>query len=391
MNTFSTTRKGRVRSIGQPGTMSVFLKASEDFDGALQAGLRFLRSRQRRNGGFKVYRAASHGFENWEMRHSSMEGFTVRFSNEDDQVLPALIIGRSLMHLSGMEDADRLLRKITGFVTDNRLSGGLWKNNRSLDGNTRAFPVDMQTTAMALSFLRDRGVSKKIPRETLLSNRGPEGLFHTFLTFRLQRKASLGYWLATLQLTCNRIVMSLFGKAPDVNKDDVSLPVNAYLLQLLGACEETAPIVRALRLMVERGEEGDRYGWFRDAFAVYRHISTAYRQGVPGLDGVLRDTIVERVKARCRPDGSFHGEVIDTARAICILLDFGDDDGMLIRSAMWLMSKQNADGSWDRRACYFDAGKSDTVVSYGSEDIVTALCLEALSRCKRRMEALQSV
>lgn len=51
------------------------------------------------------------------------------------------------------------------------------------------------------------------------------------------------------------------------------------------------------------------------------------------------------------------------------------------------LSRQNEDGSWDRQAAYFDAGKSDTVVSFGSEDIVTALCLEALCRSiGRRVE-----
>lgn len=380
MNTFSTTRKGRPRGNAVAGSSrNVPTRVANDVGTGISAGLRFLRSRQRRNGGFYVYRASSSGFENWELRHTSIEGFGVQFSNESDQVLPALIIGRSLSHLSAQEDAERILRKITGFVRDNRLPGSLWKNNRCPDGNTRSIPVDIQSTAMALSFLRERGESVSVPRRTLFSNRDGKGLFYTFLMLRRGAKPSLGYWRAVWSLASHRAVMSLFGKAPVFLRDDVSIPMNAYMLQLLGECPDTLPIVDALKRMIDEGMESDRYGWYRDAFTVYRHVSTAYRMGATGLQD-LRDTIVERVLARCRPDGSYNGEVMDTARAICILLDFGVEDSRILRSALWILSRQNEDGSWDRRAVYFDAGKSDTVVSFGSEDIVTALCLEAVWR-----------
>jgi hypothetical protein len=390
MNTFSTTRKGRSRlhAVASP-SRNLLSKIAGDYDERILAGLRFLRSRQRRNGGFNVYRASSLGFENWDLRHLSVEGFSVEFSNEGDQVLPALMIGRSLLHLSAHEDAERILRKITCYVRANRLAGSLWKNNRCPDGKSCSIPVDIQSTAMALSFLRERGESVKVPRGTLFSNRDGRGLFHTFLMLRRGAKPSLGYWRAVCTLSWHRAVMSLFGKAPGFLRNDVSVPMNAYMLQLFGECPATEPIVGALKRMISEGSEGDRYGWYRDAFSVYRHVSTAYRMGAMGLQD-LRDTICERVLARYRPDGSFNGEVTDTARAICILLDFGVEDPRVIRSALWLMSRQNEDGSWDRRAAYFDAGKSDRVVSYGSEDIVTALCLEALSRSLgRKAEDLQ--
>lgn len=249
------------------------------------------------------------------------------------------MIGRSLSHLSGHEDAERILRKITGFIQANRLPGSLWKNNRCQDGKTRSIPVDIQSTAMALSFLRERGESLKIPRGALLSNRDRRGLFHTFLMLRKGANPSLGYWRAVWSLACHRTVMSLFGKAPCIRRDDVSVPMNAYILQLLGECPATDPIVDALKRMISEGSEGDRYGWYRDAFTVYRHISTAYRMGAGGLQD-LRDTIVDRVLARYRPDGSFNGEVTDTARAICILLDFGVEDGRILRSALWLVQAE---------------------------------------------------
>lgn len=388
MNTFSTTRGGRPRgnAVAAP-SRNMLTRVANDIESGISAGLRFLRSRQRRNGGFNVYRASSFGFENWELRHTSIEGFGVQFSNESDQVLPALIIGRSLSHLSAQEDAERILRKITGFVRDNRLPGSLWKNNRCPDGKTYSMPVDIQSTAMALAFLRERGESVKVPK-SLLSNRDGRGLFHTFLMFRRGAKPSLGYWRAVWSLACHRVVMSLFGRAPLILRDDVSVPMNAYMLQLLGECPATEPILDALKRMIAEGAECDRYGWYRDAFTVYRHVSTAYRMGAKSLQD-LRETIVERVFARYRPDGSFNGEVMDTARAVCILLDFGVEDSRILRSALWIMSRQNEDGSWDRRAAYFDAGKSDTVVSFGSEDIVTALCLEAVWRSIGRKEEVQ--
>jgi len=381
MNTFPTARKGRGRTLSDPASSAVMQKIGADVDGAIRQGLFFLRSRQRRSGGFNVYRAASLGFENWELRHTSLKGFPVAFSNEGDQMLPALSIGHSLLHLRGCEEADRMLRKITRYIVENRLPGRLWKNNRSKDGSIRATPVDLQTTAKALTFLRQVGEPVKVPGATLLSNRDARGLFHTFVAPRLRRGGSPGYWKAALGLMGNRAVMSLFGKAPAFDRDDISVPLNTYLLPVLGPCPASGPVLCAIRDLLVQREEGDRYGWFRDPFTVYRILSGAFRLGVSDI-GEHRETIRERVVACLRPDGSFNGEVTDTARAVCILLDFGFADAGLLRSVLWLVSRQNADGSWDKRACYFDAGKADTVVAYGSEDIVTALCLEAISRCK---------
>lgn len=328
-----------------------------------------------------MYRSSSLGFVNWELRHTSLEGFPVEFNNDGDQMLPALAIGHSLLHLRGWEEAERMLCKITRYVEENRLPGRMWKNNRSRDGSIRATPVDLQTTAKALTFLRLVGAPVKVPGATLLSNRDARGLFHTFLAPRFRRGGSTGYWMASLSLLVNRAVMSFFGKAPAFDRNDVSVPLNTYLLPVLGEGRATEPVLAALRRLLEQREEGDRYGWYRDAFAVYRILSVAYRLGVKGLEE-HRETIGERVMAGLRPDGSFHGEVLDTARAVCILLDFGVADARLLRSALWLVSKQNGDGSWDRRACYFDAGKADRVVAYGCEDMVTAVCLEAVARCR---------
>lgn len=381
MNTFTTAREGKSRLASDPGASVAMQKVGADYDQAIRQGLSFLRSRQRRSGGFYVYRAASLGFENWALRHTSLEGFPVAFSNEGDQLLPALSIGHSLLHLRGCEKAEWILRKITRYVVENRLPGRLWKNNRSKDGSIRATPVDLQTTAKALTFLRQVGEPVKVPGATLLSNRDARGLFHTYLAPRLRRGGSPGYWSAALGLMGNRAVMALFGKARAFDRDDISVPLNTYLLPVLGPCPAAAPVLGAIRDLLLKGEEGDHYGWYRDPFTVYRILSGAFRLGVSEI-GDHRETIRERVIARLRPDGSFNGEVTDTARAICILLDFGFADAGLLRSALWLVSRQNGDGSWDKRACYFDAGKSDTVVAYGSEDIVTALCLEAIGRCK---------
>ena len=83
---------------------------------------------------------------------------------------------------------------------------------------------------------------------------------------------------------------------------------------------------------------------------------------------------MEKVLLRSKDDGSF-GDELATACALCSLVYFEYKDVTRLRdAARYLVEHQSANGSWRRVAMYCQPGRY-----YGSEELTTALCLEALT------------
>ena len=76
-----------------------------------------------------------------------------------------------------------------------------------------------------------------------------------------------------------------------------------------------------------------------------------------------------------KDDGSF-GDELATACAVCSLANFEYDGVARLADAVrYLEEQQRANGSWRRVAMFCQPGRY-----YGSEELTTALCLEALTR-----------
>jgi hypothetical protein len=107
--------------------------------------------------------------------------------------------------------------------------------------------------------------------------------------------------------------------------------------------------------------------------SLYYAISRAYAHSTSSLSRV-REAIIEKVLQSSRDDGSF-GNELATACAVCSLVNFEYDGLTSLRdAARYLERQQREDGSWRRVAMFHGSG-----VYYGSEELTTALCLEALT------------
>jgi hypothetical protein len=141
--------------------------------------------------------------------------------------------------------------------------------------------------------------------------------------------------------------------------------------------------------------------WYPDDVVWYL-FSRAYDHGVRCLAPMAE--VAERdARERRQPDGSF-GSAMSTAVAISTLLNFGVPAHSLEVSVAFLVDQQAKDGSWPRAAFYFgDTYRSVTTLHmfgserdlpspsdpryyFGSEELTTALCLEALARYQRSCE-----
>jgi hypothetical protein len=156
--------------------------------------------------------------------------------------------------------------------------------------------------------------------------------------------------------------------------------VNANVLLYLGENEHTRAAVDYLIHIVRGAKEGDCTRYYPDRRAFYYMLSRAYWSGVTSL-GVTKDAVLERIIAAGRVrDAS--DTALATALVACSLLNYGHLEFPLPEAIAALLEMQWSDGSWPKTPLYLGPAPY-----YGSEELTTALCLEALARYLRSTHA----
>jgi hypothetical protein len=210
--------------------------------------------------------------------------------------------------------------------------------------NTRSMELDLDDTACASVVLRRNHPLVDGGRnvEYFMQNRNEAGLFYTWL-----------------------------GVAAPAN--DVDSVVNANVVLYLGERDETESACRYLIDTIKSDYVSDSYRHYLDDMTLYYAVSRTYAHGISSLRGA-REALIEKVLQASKDDGSF-GSELATACAICSLANSGYNGVNRLRAAAhYLEKEQRADGSWRRVGMFNQPG-----VYYGSEELTTALCLEALT------------
>jgi len=168
-------------------------------------------------------------------------------------------------------------------------------------------------------------------------------------------------------------------RGPD-QPNDVDAVVNANVVLYLGERPETEAACAYLRDCVRSGQEPASYRYYVDDAALHYAISRASWHGVWRLDD-LRDPLVEKALGRQRADGSF-GDALCTAWTVSTLMNMGADCSDAIGRALGsLLARQSPDGGWPAIAAF--AGPeppAPPTLRWGSQELTTAACVEALAR-----------
>jgi hypothetical protein len=239
--------------------------------------------------------------------------------------------------------AAALAERALGFLAAEMEPPGLWRYYTSR--NPKILPPDLDDTACASLALRDSHdeIRLGLNLRPILANRDEDGRFRTFLA------------------------------SPAAN--NVDAVVNANVVAYLGEREETRAACDYLCRVVVQGEEGRASLYGVDDLSFDYVLSRAYFLGVRSLEP-CRAPMVRRILARQRDDGSF-GDALATALACASLLNFEEAPAdVLGRALAALLAQQSEDGSWPRSTFYIDFNGG----FYGSEELTTAIALEALAR-----------
>jgi hypothetical protein len=302
------------------------MTASEQLAPSVRRGLRFLHDNQLPYGEFRTYASPS--------RDLSVTFF-------DSSIFVTTLVLYSIARID-CPCATTMTNKANSFLTEEMRGPGLFQYYTSK--NTRSISFDLDDTACASVALQRSHpiVVGGYNVEYFIENRNEADLFYT--------------WIG--------------GAAPE---NDIDSVVNANVVLYLGDREETKSACQYLINTIKGSCESDSYYYYLDDTTLYYAVSRAYARGTSSLSGA-REAIIEKVLQLSKDDGSF-GNELATACAVCSLANFEYNGVTRLRdAARYLEEQQRVNGSWRRVAMYRQPG-----MYYGSEELTTALCLEALT------------
>lgn len=342
--------------------------AIENLSISIDKGIEYLLDHQLPNGEFLFYMSGDEAMQGWNLPESS--------------VFPAALIGICLLPLKDDIRIQKILLETAHFLKYQMDRGGTWNHYTILHRWRKLLPQDLDDTACVSYFLKEMNFDFPLEynKQIMIDNRNRDGLFYTWLTFRWRFNKNRTYWkLASREL--KHVIKSVFfWHMIEPTRYDIDGVVNANILYYMGKRKETTSVITYISNIIKENKEDDCDMTYRNVFTVYYFFSRNISAGIEELNVISAD-IIDRILKKQKPDGSFGESVLDTALAISSLINSEYKGGELNKGIAYLVQKQRKSGNWDRRALYF--GGKEKLSSFGSEELTTAFCIEALAKFKK--------
>ena len=331
-----------------------------DLEQAITQGVDFLYARQLPSGTFRIF-CSPHPLlkENCKQDHSTFQTAQISYC----------------LSFTKSEKVDEIIGKAIRCLAGAMQDGCVWRYTCS--PNPDYLPPDVDDTSCISFLLRRHGVSFPDNTGVILGNRDSSGLFYTWILPRLTWTTRMSYWRVALRQLLKLRQLCWFYIVTECKPNDIDLVVNTNVLYYLGAGPETDPIIRCLiQIIKEQAEETcDRY--YANRFNFYYFLSRNYAAGIRALEAV-GDTIVARIKSFAHPDGAIGNHILHTAQAACVLMDWNDRSTVLDDAIQAILCARGSSGEWQKCPFYY-SGPSKKL-AWGSEELTSGFCLEALSR-----------
>jgi hypothetical protein len=333
-----------------------------DVEASIEHGLEFLFRSQTPSGEFKVYRSTDHA-----LRKDCVI---------DSSPFPTALIAYSL-GFSRSEKAVAVIDKATRFFMAEMEGAGLWRYWTKAHQYHSTIPPDLDDIACVSEVLRRHHVDFPANLKLVMANRDPRGLFYTWLTPRWPLPLNVAYWRTVLRQWLKPFKLYYFWKLNESAPHDVDCVVNANVLFYVGERAETRAVIDYLVNVVRQQEEGCCDKWHLNRFTFYYTVSRNFHAGVQAF-AAGRDEVVNRIIKAAQDDGSIGANVLETALAASALQNWGSAPPELSRAIRFLLATQGAAGEWPKAVLYYGGPKK--YYGWGSEELTTGFCLEALLR-----------
>jgi hypothetical protein len=288
------------------------------------------------------------------------------FSFDSSPFVTSLVL-YSISFLDGQRVRE-ITSKALDFLLDEVEGSGLWSYWSSRNPRYKLLPPDLDDTCCISYVLRQKHRNLHSNTEIILANRNRDGQFHTWLVPRSTFEAELVEKINQVVDPSALLSLLFYGTV-----DDVDGVVNANVLFYLGENENTKRAIDYLVDIVLNETEGNCSKFYIDRHSFYYMLSRAYFNGVLSLEKA-KETVISRIIPMQNNDGAFGNELL-TALIVCSILNFDSQMPELSKAIGYLLRTQKEDGSWRRLPMFLGPAPY-----YGSEELTTAFCVEALER-----------
>ncbi len=330
---------------------------------AIHRGVEFLRRRQLPSGEFETL--------------VGPDPDLVKGSQPDPSLFATMHVAISLLEVRH-DDAAAMVSRAAGFLRSEMLPGGLWRFWTASHPGSPGIPPDTDDTACISHLLRQLGIPFPDNQAAILGNRSPLGTFYTWILPRTRHLLHPRAWhLFRRSANARKAVMIFFrsGQEPP-DPYGVDAVVNANALLYLGDGPHTKRVSHWLADVVRQGLAATRDRWYQSEYALFYALARCHERGVASL----RD--LSAVMAR-RIESSEPVKLpsLECALAACALSILAPASPSLPAFVESLLSTQQPDGCWVPRVFYYGGYKR--IRAWGSAELTTGFCLEALARYRR--------
>lgn len=273
------------------------------------------------------------------------------------------------------------------FIASEMQAGGLWRYFSPRQFKHCRIPPDLDDTACSSFALKTYGWHT--PRNTWIFRacRDDRGRFLTWVLPKptASRLSALRMLLGLVDWQSERarrkterpVVAShpylLVTDHDEVQADEVDPVVNANVVLYLGENSNTSAAI--FWILDEIKAHRNISPYYHDMLAFYYMVARAHAFASPTL-GQARLPIIKGMERLKRSDGTF-GSALSTALAACTLLTLASGVTELERQIQAVLAAQHSDGGWSSEPFY---SVSVANMHWGSRELTTAFCLEALLR-----------
>jgi hypothetical protein len=329
---------------------------------AIKKGLEFLSAKQLPSGEFASYR--------------STDALMKEDCVFDSSPFPTALIAYSLS-FSNENIAVKIVDGCCKFLLTEMEKHGVWRYWTSKHPYHKSIPPDLDDIACVSSVLRQNNIPFPDNRKIILANGNSKGLFYTWIVPRLKLPASLQYLHIVTKEALKPVRLFYFWKLNESKPNDIDAVVNSNVLFYLGNRQETKPVIDYLVDIIKNNKEEGSDKWHLSPFNLHYFISKNYFAGITEFE-IIREKSINKLLTTVFSASKKENNILETALASCALLNWNCASDKIYPYIQNILIHQDEDGSWPIFPLYYGGPKK--YFGWGSQEITTAFCLEALVR-----------
>lgn len=313
----------------------------KQLEASLRQGVSFLSKKQHLSGEFST--------RVWEK-------FKINDSSYVKTLFPTSFVLHSLKHVEKYVQVEKIVQRAAKFLLGEMEENGLWR----FYGKKSYIHFDLDTTCCILASLKEWCVDLdfEVLSFNLLKYRNAKSIFDT--------------WILDVY-------------PPFEKKDNnVDWVVNANVLFFYSLLDLCLPEVEQyLNRVVETETFKQRSPYYDSPFCFIYCLTRAYADGRnPKLSPAIAK--IKNYLLSFKEENKLHDDVLESALATVGILNCGGDVTEASPAIEYLLSMQKNDGGWPMGIFFTGGPYTEYRIVYGSEELTTAIALEAISKYVRK-------